>query len=231
MKKKLAVIIPFYNEEESILKVINEWSSVINQNNMDLILINDGSNDNSLNLIKQTKKNFKNLILINKKNGGHGSAIIRGYNFAAKKKYKFIFQTDSDEQFVPKNFYKLWNKRNLKFDLILGNRKHRNDPLIRIILSKFILKPFLKNYFGKKTIDPNIPYRLMKIVFLNEFLKTIKKNYIAPNILMTLFSKKEHVVNIDHFKRETGDLKWPIIKLIKFGSRLLFDLHDYKKNF
>ena len=59
MKKKLAVIIPFYNEEESILKVINEWSSVINQNQMDLILINDGSNDNSLKLIKQTKKTLK----------------------------------------------------------------------------------------------------------------------------------------------------------------------------
>ena len=71
----------------------------------------------------------------------------------------------------------------------------------------------------------------MKIVFLNEFLKTIKKNYIAPNILMTLFSKKEYVVNIDHFKREKGDLKWSLIKLIKFGSRLLFDLYDYKKNF
>ena len=101
--KKLAVIILFITKK-SILKVINEWSSVINQNQMDLILINDGSNDNSLKLIKQTKKNFKNLILINKKNGGHGSAIIRGYNFAAKKKYKFIFQTDSDEQFVPKIF-------------------------------------------------------------------------------------------------------------------------------
>ena len=132
MKKKLAVIIPFYNEEESILKVINEWSSVINQNNMDLILINDGSNDNSLNLIKQTKKNFKNLILINKKNGGHGSAIIKGNNFAAKKKYKFIFQTDSDEQFVPKKFYPMMNEK-IKYSILILRKAGLKRLIIKII--------------------------------------------------------------------------------------------------
>ena len=91
MKKKLAVIIPFYNEEENILNIINEWSTIINKNQMDLILINDGSTDKSLNLLKKNKIKYNNLILINKKNEGHGSAIIKGYSFAAKKNYKFVF--------------------------------------------------------------------------------------------------------------------------------------------
>ena len=42
MKKKLAVIIPFYNEEKSILRVVDEWISILNTKDMDLILINDG---------------------------------------------------------------------------------------------------------------------------------------------------------------------------------------------
>ena len=231
MKKKLAVIIPFYNEEENILNIINEWSTIINKNQMDLILINDGSTDKSLNLLKKNKKKYNNLILINKKNGGHGSAIIKGYSFAAKKNYKFVFQTDSDDQFTAKNFNNLWTKRNLKFDLILGNRKNRNDTLIRIFLSNYILKPFLKKYFGKKTIDPNIPYRLMNVNFLKKFLKTINKDYVAPNILMTLYSKNEYVVNIDHSIRITGELKWSIARLIKFGFKLLYDLYKYKKKF
>lgn len=229
MKKKLAVIIPFYNEKESILKIVSEWSTLINKNQMDLILINDGSTDESLNLLKRIKKKSKNLILINKKNGGHGSAIIKGYRFAAKNNYKFIFQTDSDEQFTAKNFNNLWIKRHSKFDLILGYRKKRNDTLIRIFLSSYILRPFLKNYFGKKTIDPNVPYRLMNVNFLKKFLKTIDKDYVAPNILMTLYSKNEHIVNIDHFIRKTGELKWSISRLIIFGFKLLFDLYTYKK--
>ena len=59
MKKKLAVIIPFYNEKESILKIVSEWSTLINKNQMDLILINDGSTDESLNLLKRIKKKVK----------------------------------------------------------------------------------------------------------------------------------------------------------------------------
>ena len=85
MKKKLAVVIPFYNEEKSILRVVDEWISILNTKSMDLILINDGSVDNSLKILKKIKKKYKNLIIINKKNGGHGSAIIKGYSFAVKK--------------------------------------------------------------------------------------------------------------------------------------------------
>jgi dolichol-phosphate mannosyltransferase len=229
MKKKLAVVIPFYNEEKSILRVVNEWISILNTKDMDLILVNDGSVDNSIKILKKIKKKYKNLFIINKKNGGHGSAIIKGYSYAVKKPYSFVFQTDSDEQFISKNFRKIWNQKNKKFDLILGNRKIRHDPLIRIILSRFILNPLLKSYFGRKTIDPNIPYRLIEINFLKRFLATINKNYVAPNILMTLFSKKKHSIVIDHFQRETGELSWSITRLFKFGLKLLFDLNDYKK--
>ena len=52
---------------------------------------------------------------------------------------------------------------------------------------------------------------------------------MAPNILMTLFSKKKHSIVIDHFQRETGELSWSITRLFKFGLKLLFDLNDYKK--
>ena len=78
----------------------------------DLIIVNDGSTDNTKSILLDYKK-IKNLVVINKINEGHGKAVCDGYNFAIKKKYQFIFQTDSDNQFFASDFKKLWKKRKI----------------------------------------------------------------------------------------------------------------------
>ena len=85
MRKKLAVVIPVYNEEESIKKVVNDWKKILPTKLFDLIIINDGSTDNTKSILSNFKKKIKNLIVINKKNAGHGKAVCDGYKFAIKK--------------------------------------------------------------------------------------------------------------------------------------------------
>lgn len=229
MIKELAVVIPVYNENQTIKKVINDWANILSSKFFDLIIINDGSVDGTEIILKKLKRKISNLILINKKNEGHGLAICTGYYFALKNKYKYVFQTDSDDQFSSTDFKKIWSKKDSKkYDIILGNRINRDDPILRVFLSRIVLRFLLKITFKKDIIDPNIPYRLITSNFLNIFLKKIKpQKFIAPNIIMSLHAKKIFFIDVRHIKRAHGQVKWPLKKLIKFGISLLMDLNFY----
>ncbi len=63
MKKKLAIILPVYNEEMSIEKVIKDWGKILPKAIFDLIVINDGSKDKTHLVIEKLKDQIKNLIL------------------------------------------------------------------------------------------------------------------------------------------------------------------------
>ena len=69
-KNKLAIIIPVFNEEDIIEKVINDWLFIAKKFDGFIIVINDGSSDNSLKILKRINKKSNRLIIINKKNIG-----------------------------------------------------------------------------------------------------------------------------------------------------------------
>lgn len=228
MSKELAIIMPVYNEELGIEEVIKDWTSVLSEKIFDLIVINDGSKDKTQSVISKLQNKRENLILLNKTNEGHGKAICNGYEYAVKNNYKYIFQTDSDGQFFSSDFIKIWEKRHaLDYEIISGDRFDRNDPLIRVFLSKVVLRILLRIFFNKNVIDPNIPYRLMSRNFIEEFLKIKPEKYIAPNIIMSLHAKKILFIKVKHIKRSYGEIKWPLKKIIKFGIILLSNLKHY----
>lgn len=102
MKKNvlLSIICPAYNAEESIPRLIE---SLVSQpfDDYELILINDGSKDNTWNIIEQYSKKFKNIIAINKNNTGVGDTRNEGLKIA---KGKYITFADSDDWYE-KNFF------------------------------------------------------------------------------------------------------------------------------
>jgi glycosyltransferase involved in cell wall biosynthesis len=228
MTKKLAIVIPVYNEQESISNVINEWKNVIPENDLDLIIVNDGSTDNTQHILTQLEKTLNNLVIINKENGGFGSAINTGYKHAYKQKYEFTFQTDSDQQFSSEDFNLLWKRRNLGFDLIIGNRFKRNDPYIRVFLSKIILRIIIIILFRKNIIDAGAPYRLIRTNFLNTFFKYETTNSAHPNINMAIIASNLDSLNVNHYERKYNEISWPLKKLILFGIQLIKDLYFLK---
>lgn len=228
MNKELAIVMPVYNEEMGIEQVVQDWQKVLPENIFDLVVINDGSKDKTQLVISKLQSKFKNLIIINKINEGHGKAICDGYKYGVKNEYNYIFQTDSDGQFFPSDFSKIWENRDkINCDIILGDRFKRNDPFLRVFLSKVVLRILLKIFFKKSVIDPNIPYRLMSSKFVENFLKIEPQKYIAPNIIMSLHAKSVYFIKVKHAERSYGEVKWPLKKLIKFGFILLRDLKDY----
>ena len=76
--KNLLIIIPVFNEQENIESVIDEWQNIIIDSEFDILIINDGSEDKTPIILERLKNKYKNLYVINKKNRGHGNAIIDG---------------------------------------------------------------------------------------------------------------------------------------------------------
>ena len=90
MPIELSVIVPLYNEERTIIKTLNRISETKKQDFIyEVIVINDGSTDNSLSLLEQNKDLYNHLITY-EKNNGKGHAVLKGLE-AAKGKY-IIFQ-------------------------------------------------------------------------------------------------------------------------------------------
>ena len=229
MKQEILIIMPVYNEEDMIETVIDDWLKLEVEIPIKILLINDGSQDKSKDIIKKKiTLNEKNLLLIDQVNAGHGSAILTGYRYAIQNGYEYIFQTDSDYQFRSKDFNKLWEKKDSEYDMLLGVRKSRNDSLLRVFLSKFILRFVLMPLSGKFLIDANVPFRLINNNFLKNFLSILEnKSFLAPNILMSIYAKKITHINVSHYKRSAGELNWSIKKLFNFGLKLIIEILQF----
>ena len=104
----LYIIIPAYNEEETILDVIHGWYPIIERYHGDgasrLVIINDGSTDHTANILEEAAKTRPLLTTITKENSGHGATVLFGYHFALEHGADYIFQTDSDGQTLPEEF-------------------------------------------------------------------------------------------------------------------------------
>ena len=228
--KQLAIIIPVYNEQDIIKKVINDWLFIVKKFNGFLIVVNDGSSDNSLSIIREIKKKTSRLILINKKNSGHGPTIYIGYKMALKKNFDFIFQVDSDDQFFTKDFYKIWLLRNTNL-LILGFRKKRYDSFHRLIITR-LLKFLNFILFGKFVPDVNIPYRLIGNNFLKKNIRFINSKSLAPNILISIKAAKDNKLKsiiVSHKERLTGQVWIVKFNLIKFITKVFIEIINFKK--
>ena len=143
----VTIAIPAYNEEKTIAKTIQ---SVIDleypKNKIEIIIVNDGSNDNTAEIVKEQIKIYKesNIILINQKNGGKGKAL----NAALKKaKGKYFVSLDADS-FVRKDALKVilpyFIDENIAAVLPLLKIKKPNNLLEKIQWAEYMVNLFYK---------------------------------------------------------------------------------------
>ena len=224
-KLTFCIIIPVYNEEEIILNVISKALRFIKNTNSKILIINDGSKDNTRKKLDKIKN--KKIIIFHKKNEGHGKTIALGYKKAINMKAEYILQIDSDDQIPFGEFKKLIKYMN-KYDFVIGNRLNRNDPFNRILISGF-MKSIIFSLYGKYILDPNCPVRIMKTSFLKEIIKKVSYSTI-PNILIAICAKKKNSyksINIKHIERYTGS-SIQFLKLYKTCAIALFDLIRFR---
>ncbi len=200
-KETFIIVMPAYNEAKQIENTINSWIPIVNFHpGSEILVINDGSTDKTKDILKKLTKKYKFLKAIHKKNEGHGKTILLGFTMAIQTNHDWVFQTDSDGHFYPKDFYKLWEKRNSS-DFILGHRHKRKDSLDRLLLTK-IISLWILILFGKYIKDPNVPFRLIRRNYLKEVLKMVPDGVFAPNIFLSIIAAKQghnlHHIRIKH---------------------------------
>ncbi len=148
---KILALIPAYNEEERIGKVVKKTLKYC-----DVIVIDDGSMDDTGKRAEE-KGAF---VIKHEKNRGKGDALITGFNYALKNNYDIIITLDADGQHDPSEIPNFLKKID-KYDIIIGARDFKEMPFPRRI-SNTITTFLLSLRTHQKIGDSQSGYRLIK---------------------------------------------------------------------
>ena len=239
------VIIPTYNEKESIEKIIRKVFSL--NPGFDLLIIDDNSPDGTGNITRTLQKEFNERLTLIERTGklGLGTAYITGFSWALERAYDFIFEMDADFSHNPDDLVRLYDTcANGGADMAIGSRYKSgvnvvNWPMGRVLISYFA-SAYVRFITGMKLRDATagfICYTRPVLETIN--LKKIKFRGYAFQIEMK-FKAWKHGFNIVEIpiiftERREGSSKmsrkivyeaiWGVIKL-KIGSWF----QNYKQN-
>jgi dolichol-phosphate mannosyltransferase len=213
----LTVIIPVYNEQEIIRKVVHSWIDELESLQIDYVIkvYNDGSKDSTLRELNEMKDSFRvRLVVIDKANSGHGPTILQGYMQADSE---WIFQVDSDDEIESKYFRNLWNARK-QYDMIIGVRDGRKSSLPREVIT-LATKFTVALFYATGISDPNSPYRLYRTNKFRTVFCKLPLDTFAPNVILSGYAafKKMRIlqVKVPFKERQTGEVSIRKLRLLR----------------
>ena len=232
----LFIIAPAYNESANIKKFIDDWYPVVYEHAGNgasrLVIIDDGSKDDTYKIITVCAKDKPLLVPITKRNGGHGQTLLFGYRYAIKNHADFIFQTDTDGQTNPQEFNQFWQKRH-KYDAIIGSRPSRQDGCFRKLVQKVLLI-ILRIIFDVQVPDSNAPYRLMRTELVAKYIVKLPEDFNLPNVMLTTyfayFHEKLKFITITFKPRQGGRNTINLKRIIPIGWQALKDFKQLKQH-
>ena len=207
-KNLISIVIPVYNEEKLIKKLLIKVNSIKNIKK-EIIVVNDGSSDNTLDTLKNNCSKLYDLLINYKKNRGKGYACRMGLRKASGT---IIIIQDGDLEYNPKNYSRLinpilQNKTNVVYGsrVLKGGKRVRPKTIsfkIRILANHFLT--FLSNILNNQNLtDAHTCYKVFKKSTYNKIkLKEDGFNFCPE--MTTKFSKineKILEVPIDYFGR------------------------------
>lgn len=215
-KNKICAVIPFYNEEKFIYKVIKDTIQYVDQ----VFAVDDGSTDNSALIISKLAR-VKIIKLQN--NYGKGYALQKGFDNAINQNFDIVITLDADgqhePQFIPDFLRCLEN-----FDLCIGNRLNETNqmPLQRIASNK-ITSFLLSVKLNQKIFDSQCGFRAFKIYVLKN-IRTNESGYEAESELLIKAAKKGYKIGSVDISTIYGSEKSKIkpVKAITGFIKILF---------
>ena len=229
---KLYIVMPAYNEEANIEAVVSQWHPLVEKIGSDsrLVVMDDGSKDHTYEKLKDLQKKFPQLVGVTKENEGHGATVLRAYHYAVDHGADYVFQTDSDGQTLPEEFWPLWENRQ-RGGLLIGQRKGREDGISRVFVTR-VLRLVLFAVFRVWVKDANTPFRLMKASELEQVLKKIPEGFNLSNVIMTVIYEKENKVTyypITFRPRQGGVNSINLRKISRSGWQAVKDFRRIRK--
>lgn len=231
---KMFIVIPAYNEQDTIEDVVNDWYPVVEKigNDSKLVIINDGSKDDTYSILTKLAETRPQLTPVTKPNGGHGATVLYGYNYALENGADFVFQTDSDGQTVVSEFWPFWEKRN-EYQMVIGHRAGRQDGFSRKFVTK-TLKLVCKICFHVTLTDANTPFRLMQAPTLKDNIQYVPKDFNLSNVILSvIYAKRKQSVlyiPITFRPRQGGVNSINLKKIFKIGKQALKDFREINKS-
>ncbi|MCG3217977.1 MAG: glycosyltransferase family 2 protein [Candidatus Heimdallarchaeota archaeon] len=204
-KPYLSVVVPVYNEEESITELLTELKENLEQYSYEILTINDGSTDKTLEVLKEQLPLFKGkLRIINlATNRGQTSALKAGFD---NVRGEIVVSMDGDGQDDPSELPKLLAKLDEGYDVVCSWRKDRQDSLLKKLPSK--LSNFLNRRLNEVPIhDSGCTYRVYRANSLKDLpIKGEMHRYIPA--LLSSRGYRVTEVAVKHRERKAGTTKY-----------------------
>ena len=216
--KKISIVVPCYNEEESLPLFYEEMSKVMDemsQNDFELIFVNDGSRDNTLKEIKELRAKDKRVRYISfSRNFGKEAAMKAGLDYSTGD---YVTLMDADLQDPPKMLPEMLNILEKEHYDCVGTRRvtRKGEPVIR----SFFARKFYKiiNKMSKvEMVDGARDYRLMTRQMV-EAIKSCEEYNRYSKGLWSFVGFKTKWLEFENVQRVAGETKWSFWKLFKYA--------------
>lgn len=203
--KSISFVIPFYNESESIEKTVKVVLDIFKKikTDFELILVNDGSTDDSLQkLNKKFSKESVIQVISHTQNRGLGAALRTGFEAAQKE---IVIYSDMDMPFDFTLLPELLNNLQHDVDILRGIRASERENIFRKVCGSGY-QVFIFILFGYLVSDPNFALKIFKRDKLNKLKLKSDGSFIDAEILLQArdFGFKVQTVNVEYKHRQYG---------------------------
>lgn len=217
---KTLLIIPAYNEEDCITKVIDNL--INNYPQYDYVIINDGSTDHTSEICHKKGYEIIDLPI----NLGLAGAFQTGLKYAYLKGYDFAMQMDADGQHLPEYVDKLLEKMNEGYDIVIGSRfvTEKKPKSMRMLGSNMISRA-IRVTTGTRIMDPTSGMRMFNRSMIREFANNI--NYgPEPDTISFLIKQGAKIgeVQVKMSERIAGESYLNFTKSIWYMTKMLISI-------
>jgi glycosyltransferase involved in cell wall biosynthesis len=218
---KYSIVIAVYNSQDIIATTIERIHKVLSQENLrfEVILINDGSDDNSWQVISEIAINYPEVTSINLlKNYGQHSANLCGFRQSSGD---YVITMDDDLQNPPEEIPKLIKCIHGGYDLVIGNFITKQHSFSRRLGSKVV------GWLNRKVfdIDDKLVLSNFRIIKRNVIDRVCRDNSYTPYIpgLLLKYSSDRINVEVKHEPRSIGVSNYTSSKLLRLVGSILFN--------
>ena len=215
----ISIVIPVFNESESIGYLLDEVLNVMcsNKLNFEIVVVNDGSQDSTSNVLDELTIKIKELSVISlRTNYGQTAAMAAGFD---NSNGEVVITLDGDLQNDPNDIPKLISHINEGYDLICGWRYDRKDKLINRRIPSKIANKLIANVTGLKLHDYGCSLKAFKKEILDDIKLYGELHRFLP-VLAKIEGAKIKEIKVNHRSRKYGSSKYGIDRTF----RVLMDL-------
>jgi undecaprenyl-phosphate 4-deoxy-4-formamido-L-arabinose transferase len=216
----LSIVIPVYNEQDNLPKLLQRCRAVIDKLPMpvEVLLVDDGSRDNSLDLIRQAAlaPNSPFVAVVLNRNYGQHAAVMAGFS---KARGDLIITLDADLQNPPEEIPKLIVEAEKGYEVVGTIRYMRKDSWFRRFASRQINR-IVRNVTGVAMSDYGCMLRAYRRHIVETMLRCNERSTFIP-MLANSFARYTVEIPVEHEERAAGESKYSLLKLINLQFDLL----------